>query len=159
MPAISERIRVNSPFGRAPAYLQSYLDTLEKDGGGKTRLRLQASLKDAGLPSGLVLAKDVIAEFEPVTAPGALEEKTSIAWQPQGGGPYPTFRGFLTIGADEDYGASWLFLDGSYEPPFGAAGAVFDLAIGKRIAQATARELLERLREALEAAERDAITR
>lgn len=157
MPSINERIRVNSPFGRSPLYLNRYLGTLEKVASGKTCVRLQAPLKDAGLPSGLVLAKDVTAEFDHTDSPGGLVDKTNVSWQPQGDGPYPTFHGSITIGADEDYGASWLMLAGSYEPPFGVVGELFDMAIGKRIAKATARELLERLRDALESAHRDAL--
>jgi len=154
-----QRIRVNSPYGRTPSYLNWYLDALGKDRNGRVILRLQAPLKEAGIPTGLIVAKDVVAEFNYVDSPGALEEKTNVCWKPQDGSPYPAFNGSITIEADEDYGSSWLRLEGSYDPPFGIAGDIFDAAIGKRIALATARELLERLRDAMEQAHWDGTTR
>lgn len=47
-----------------------------------------------------------------------------------------------------------IILEGSYEPPFGILGLVFDLLIGRWLARATARDLLTRLSEALERDER-----
>ncbi len=157
MPTISQRIRVSSPYGRAPSYLSWYLDTLGKDADGKTILRLQAPLQHAGLPTGLVLAKDVTASFDYIDDPNSLEHKIKVHWEPEGGGPYPSFDGWISISADEDYGASWLVIEGDYAPPLGPVGALFDLAIGNKIAQATGRELLERLRDAMELAHRNAI--
>ena len=47
-----------------------------------------------------------------------------------------------------------VVLRGNYEPPLGIAGKTFDAAVGGRIARATAREFLERIREFIEAAYR-----
>jgi len=41
-------------------------------------------------------------------------------------------------------------LDGAYVPPFGPAGQLFDATIGRRIAQATAREFLKDLKASIE---------
>jgi hypothetical protein len=71
-----------------------------------------------------------------------------VSWTPKDGGPYPSFSGTLSVAED---GAGWsrIEIDGSYRPPFGIAGAAFDAAVGQRIAQATASELLAELKRLL----------
>ena len=71
-----------------------------------------------------------------------------ISWLPEGTGVFPAFRGTLMVRSEN--GTSAIELDGTYTPPFGAAGQVFDATIGHRIAQATARELLKDLKAAVE---------
>jgi hypothetical protein len=46
-----------------------------------------------------------------------------------------------------------LTLEGTYRPPLGAAGLIFDALVGRRIARASVRDLLERIAAALEARE------
>ena len=61
----------------------------------------------------------------------------------------PDFHGTLRLriaSVDE----TKLTLDGTYQPPFGPFGLVFDLPIGRRIARATMRDLLARLGDAME---------
>ena len=71
-----------------------------------------------------------------------------LSWTPKDGGPYPSFSGTLSV-AEDAIGWSRIEIDGSYRPPFGIAGAVFDAAIGQRIAQATASELLGEIKSLL----------
>jgi hypothetical protein len=62
---------------------------------------------------------------------------------------FPDFRGTLRLriaSVDE----TLLTLDGEYRAPFGALGAVFDALIGRRIARATMRDLLDRLASEME---------
>ena len=65
-------------------------------------------------------------------------------------GPFPLFAGELQVENAEDYDAFWLVLDGSYEPPFGIAGAAFDRIVGVRIATICARNLLAHIAETIE---------
>jgi hypothetical protein len=74
----------------------------------------------------------------------------NVSWQPKDGGPYPAFEGTLSV-ADEGAGWSRVELDGTYNPPFGVVGAVFDAAVGHRIAQATATEFLAEFKRILTA--------
>jgi hypothetical protein len=76
-------------------------------------------------------------------------EIMDIQWKPHGGGPYPVFRGFLSV---EDMGANFcrLNLEGSYEPPLGIVGIAFDAVVGHRIALATARQLLDEIKTGFE---------
>ncbi len=64
-----------------------------------------------------------------------------VSWRPKDGGPYPSFEGTLSV---EDEGPGWsrIEINGQYKPPFGVLGAAFDAAVGHRIAEATAAELL-----------------
>jgi hypothetical protein len=71
-----------------------------------------------------------------------------VSWTPKDGGPYPSFSGTLSV-AQDAAGWSRIEIDGSYRPPFGVAGAAFDAAVGHRIAQGTASELLAEIKRLL----------
>ena len=71
-------------------------------------------------------------------------------WEPEAPGPYPVFDGELSVASDEDYNAFWLVLDGSYKPPGGLAGGLFDALVGHRIAETVTHELFDTLRDAIE---------
>ena len=150
MTSIRERLYVNCPFGKAPSFLNYYLDqlahTTQPEG---SVLRLEVPLALFGVPSGLNVKRDVIARFSP-PADSYGAQRTAVTWAPEGGGPFPTFDGFLSVEQDERYGTSSLLLEGEYEPPLGAVGKAFDAAIGRRIALATAHELLHALRRKIE---------
>jgi len=153
MSKISERIYVRCPFGKAPSFLNYYLDELAATGGaGGSVVRLVVPVSDLGLgiPGGAELSRDVIAHFVPVDDDTFGIQQTAVDWEPEGGGPFPKFAGFLTIETDEDYGTCSLLLEGEYEPPLGPVGAAFDAAVGHRIATVTARELLKTVRRRLE---------
>ncbi|HYK53449.1 MAG TPA: hypothetical protein VEV38_07960 [Candidatus Eremiobacteraceae bacterium] len=147
---MSERLYVNCPFGKTPTFLNYYLDQIarESDADGAI-LRLEVPLSTFGVPTGLNIARDVIAHFAPPDEAYGLQ-RTAVTWKPEGGGPFPTFTGHLSVEQDERYGSSSLLLEGSYEPPFGPVGKAFDAALGRRIATATAHELLHALRRTIE---------
>jgi len=153
MTRIQERIYVRCPYGKAPSYLNSYLDELAKEGGPQgSVLRLVVPVSDLaiGIPGGVKFTHDVIAHFAAVDDDAFGIQQTAVDWEPDGGGPFPKFAGFLTVETDEDYNTCSLLLEGQYEPPLGPVGAVFDVALGHRIASVTARELLKALRRRLE---------
>lgn len=78
-------------------------------------------------------------------------EVMEIKWRAHDGGLYPIFRGTLTV-EDEVGKYCRIDLDGSYEPPLGLAGALFDSVLGHRIAVGAARELLADIKTGLERA-------
>jgi hypothetical protein len=63
--------------------------------------------------------------------------------------PFPRFDGALSLEAASPK-ATTLTLEGRYEPPLGGAGKLFDAALGHRIAEATARELLKEIADRIE---------
>jgi hypothetical protein len=91
-----------------------------------------------------------MVRLEPAHRPEDMTPRYRVHWEGAEPGPYPVFAGELLIGADNDYDAFWLLLDGAYTPPAGIAGQVFDAVIGHRIATAVARNLLTEMRIAIE---------
>ncbi len=150
MPKIEERQYADCSFGRAQDYLYRYIASLPKDDAGKPILHLSVQASDLKLPGDTKVGKDVIAQFSRVEDERHLEWISEVRWAPKGGGPYPTFDGSIRIQADENYGSCTLILKGTYEPPLGALGQIFDAALGRRIAKATARTLLRELADAVE---------
>jgi len=153
MTQLHERAFVQTPYGRAPQCLKTYLESIGWRAGAPATLTLRVEPSDLGLPAGLTLARDVNARFEATDDPTHLTKPVKVSWSPAGGGPFPTFNGTLTISEDEDYGSCILTLSGEYEPPLGLVGKGFDAVIGHRIAIATARRLLEQVRDGMESAQ------
>lgn len=54
--------------------------------------------------------------------------------------------------------ATRVLVEGSYRPPFGSLGRLFDHLVGCHIARASVRDLARRLADYLEARERDWLT-
>jgi hypothetical protein len=77
-------------------------------------------------------------------------DRLNVTWGPAGGGPFPVFEGTIEVEADDDYNSFRLVLSGSYVPPLGIAGKAFDFVVGRRIAIATARDLLAKMRTQIE---------
>jgi hypothetical protein len=153
MTELNERAYVQVPYNRAGQCLGSYLERLGWSAGAPAILSLRLEASDLGSPAQLSIARDVTARFEKIDDPRHLTKPMQVEWSPAGGGPYPTFRGSLTISEDEDYGTCILTLSGEYEPPLGVVGKGFDAIVGRRIAIATARRLLAQIRDGMEAAQ------
>jgi hypothetical protein len=140
---IHEYVSARCPFDRVPAYLATHL---ARSGG---------SVESAVLPMRLQLGDIVIEHAISISLrrregyPGY--SFASIAWEAEGGGPFPSFSGSLSA-ADEGAGFCRLDIDGTYAPPLGPAGALFDAVLGKRIAQASVGDLLLRFKQICEAA-------
>jgi len=150
MRTLRERLYVDCPFGKAPSFLNDYLNELARRvNGEQATLRLIVPLEALGLPTGLSLRRDVVAHFSPPQDAYGVQ-KTAVTWKPEGGGPFPTFTGALSVEQDERYGTSSLYLEDTYDPPLGAIGKGFDAALGRHIAAATARELLGALKRRIE---------
>ena len=136
MATLKQKIVVDTPFAQAADLVEKFFiaSTPEND---TVTLRLEAR------PFGL--AHDVIASFRRRQGPNETIV-FDLHWEAADKGPYPVFDGTLTVAEDETYEQCRLILEGSYTPPGWLAGAAFDAAIGKQIANLTAKELLERMR-------------
>jgi hypothetical protein len=142
---LRERIYVVIPLSRAPALLEHFLASRVPPQSHTARLQLNVP----NLP--VELQRTVATTFERVGPASGWNDTVRVTWHPEGGGPFPDFEGTLKIVPDEDYSACWLALDGTYVPPGGIAGRLFDVAVGSRIAHATGRELLEQIKAEVEA--------
>jgi hypothetical protein len=96
-------------------------------------------------------SEPAIITLTAVHHPGDMTPHYDVHWKAEGGGAFPVFHGRLTVEADEDYNSFWLAIDGSYDPPGGLAGKMFDAVVGHRFAVETTRNLLSAMRDAAEA--------
>jgi hypothetical protein len=147
MSVLREELYVKCPVNQA----RRHLDAFFKE---RPTLALRVPLTIPGLKGGSLVQKDVTAAIKRIHAPSDAFEDFSVAWEAVGGGPFPHFTGKLAVKGDEDYNSFRLVLEGTYDPPLGVAGEAFDALVGHWIAIATARDLLERVREAVETAYR-----
>jgi hypothetical protein len=142
MTIIRDEMPVDCSFDRAPGYLTEYFGSLGAIQGSGATLPLRLQLPIASI------ARDVLATLKPT--PGySLYENWAVTWIPKHPGPYPSFEGRLDIKPDGP-GRLRLELSGSYVPPGGSAGKLFDATLGKHIASSTMHELLNTLKAVLE---------
>jgi hypothetical protein len=150
MTHIREQVAVRWPGSQVPTYLEWYIDRIATTENGQTTLELKIASDAIGGPRGVTISRDVVVTLAPVGEELNRQiQQMSLRWSPKGGGPFPNFNGFLTLRA-EGAGRCAMILEGDYEPPLGLIGEVFDAALGRRIAHATALELLRRLKSAME---------
>ncbi len=144
MPRLSDRIAVDCSVEQTSRGIDRFLNSFKgRDGVARLRLRVPTD----GPPHGFAIDREVRIEVRRPTEAG---EGTIIVWKPEGTVALPTFEGTLVACSNGVPDRSYIELEGSYTPPFGVAGQIFDAAIGKRIAQATAREFLKDLKAAIE---------
>ena len=135
MSTIHEYTTVQCPFDEVPDRLYAHFD------GGEATMPLRVRIGD------LKVERDV--DFHLSSKPAYPGYKLlDVSWAPKDGGPYPNFAGTLSV-AEDAIGYSRIEIDGEYRPPFGIAGAAFDAAVGHRIAQGTATELLDEIKRIL----------
>ena len=140
MSSIVEKELVHAPLAAADSLLQAFFATYPAPDGASACLTLHAG----------DIAHAANVSLESAHRPEDMTPRYRVHWEPTRPGPYPVFAGELLIGADNDYDAFWLRLNGTYTPPAGIAGQVFDAVVGHRIAVAVARNLLTEMRGAME---------
>lgn len=84
-----------------------------------------------------------------LTDPVRRHDALLLAWQPKHLGLFPDFHGALTV--RPKLRGSYLRLQGSYDPPAGFLGRLFDAVAGRFIATLTMRRLLNQIGGAVEA--------
>ncbi len=150
MAHLHEGLLVRWPAAQVPSYLEWYMDQLAVPNATPGTLELKLPGDVLGVPGGVSIGREVVATYAPAGDElDRQQQQLSLHWSPKHGGAFPTFKGSLTLHA-EPGGRCFLSLTGDYEPPFGPAGQVFDMALGHRIAQETARELLRRIKDVME---------
>jgi len=99
----------------------------------------------------VALQTNVLTTFEIVLDPtdkGRVHKALHLNWSPGERLPLPRFAGLLTVRPSS--GLTKLILEGTYEAPFGIAGALFDRLVGKQIAGGTVNRLLRQIAVAIE---------
>jgi hypothetical protein len=140
MTAIVEKELVHAPLASAGGFLEDFFANHAAPKSQGARITLHAG--DA--------AHVAIVTLKPARRPEDMTPRYHVHWEAEGGGPYPIYDGELSIGADVDYDAFWLVLDGAYAPPGGPAGKLFDAVVGRNVAARSARGLLAEMRAEIE---------
>jgi hypothetical protein len=112
---------------------------------------LRVPYRALGLPFPGALTHRVAMYFRTqrdASEPGRVHDEVLFDWSAQSRG-LPDFHGVLRFRIASSQ--TRIILSGGYVPPFGALGAAFDRFIGRRLARATADDLVNRLGRALEA--------
>ena len=135
------------PPDHATDFLERYMQRFSGQGTLEVDLRLPSAALH--LPDAFSVTKRVEAVLSYTRVGTAGNTLLNVSWQP--GGAFPNFSGTLSADADADGDGTMLSLVGRYEPPGGVAGEAFDAALGYRVARATLRDLLERIRDGMEA--------
>lgn len=145
MAQLRDVIAVKGPAEQSMFRLERFFESQRgKDGVSRLRLRVPTD----GPTQGLALEREVCVQARRARGEASLDDLMLITWVPEGTAIFPTFEGILIVRSAN--GASTIELEGTYTPPFGPAGQVFDAAIGHRLAESTARELLKDLKAAVE---------
>jgi hypothetical protein len=152
MAHLHDQTSVECPVAETQSRLEAYFASL-RAADGVVRLRLRVPMSCSPTSPGLSLDREVRVEARRARDESNLNDVIRIAWTPEGSVVFPKFEGTLVVLGGEDPNLSYIELDGTYVPPLGTAGEVFDAAIGHQIAQSTARQFLKDLKRASSASD------
>ncbi len=141
MTKIQEVVAVPLSAGVTQEHILKYFES-RRGGDGTIKIPLRVSLHDFGLPDTLAIERDVEVRVEKRRDAENINEEIAVNWLPVDGGPFPTLSGRLIVWSEQRPDESFVQLDGTYEPPLGAAGEFFDAAVGYLIAERTAHAFL-----------------
>ncbi len=137
---------IASPVEVTERLLLAYMnERAGSDGGVALSLRVPLTRRIGDL----ALVHDVVARGHWGRDSDNLNQNLAITWSSAGGGPYPNFGGVMNVYAEPDRRMSRLEIDGTYEPPGGLVGRVFDALVGSRIARASLAGLVDDIARAI----------
>lgn len=138
---------VDCPFSVAGDYAADYLRRAEA-GGPESVVRASIFGSASIMPRRKVALTFGLRRDQ--SDPGRSHDEISIFWDARSW-MFPNFSGSIRFRISSP--GTRMVLSGSYEPPFGFAGRIFDDLFGRHIAAATMRDYLDRLANDLEARE------
>jgi hypothetical protein len=147
---ISQRLVVHCPDRQGLQHLAAFISE-HRLGDGRVRIALRLPVGIFGDRRALI-ERRVIATLYPLRSVADPHPTFSVSWSPEGSGPFPDFTGALAIDRSTDDDAFTLVVCGHYEPPHRASGSPLDISLGKRIALASARDLLRSIADYVEKA-------
>ncbi len=129
MTQIIRSVRIHAPRSEV-------IDRLEAFFSRRPKLQVKAL---GSSTAGVDVRYSLLYDWTRVTPPrGGI----AFAWRPAWRG-FPSFGATLTVQSVSE--ETELILEGSYDPPGGVLGRLFDLAVGKRLAVRTMDALLDEL--------------
>ncbi|HET9096032.1 MAG TPA: hypothetical protein VFN37_05190 [Candidatus Baltobacteraceae bacterium] len=139
MREVRESIALDVPAAQAEQCILEFIERHRRDNAA-IEFPLRVSLEQFGVPGGLRLERMVNVHVTRQRDAQNLNDEIGIRWDPGTGEPFPAFSGSLTVWSEQ--AQTFVELRGTYEPPLGAAGKMFDDAIGHIVAQRTAHQFL-----------------
>ncbi len=143
------RVRIerifDCPFSFCLEHAPLVFEMLRAPGPG-----VRLPLRDFGLPFAGALTHRVTTQFQlqpDLTERGRMHDEVDFNWR-AGSLWLPDFHGVLRMRIENLQ--TRVVLHGDYVVPFGAFGATFDRLIGRRLARASAADIVERLATELE---------
>jgi hypothetical protein len=134
------------PFSLVVREAHVIFPILEAPGSG-----VRLPFRELGLPFAGAFTHRVVTHFQRQmdrTERGRSHEEVAFDWSAQSRW-LPDFHGVLRFRIETS--RTRVILSGEYLPPFGILGALFDHFVGRRVARATAADVIKRLARALEA--------
>ena len=153
MTTLREDVAVPLPAAEVQDGILRFFQMQRRADGG-VELPLRVSLADFGLPDAVSIERDVVVRINKRRDAENINDEIAISWSPADGGPYPAFDGRIVVWSEDNPTQSFIELEGNYAPPMGRLGEAFDETIGYLIAQRTAHEFLENLRDSIAAMKR-----
>jgi len=147
MSHICERRVVHCPSREASRYLAAFV-AAQRAGGLTAHIELRVPIRvfSDRLPA---IELRVFAAFHSLHAVSDPHPTYSISWSSKGV-PFPEFAGALAVEQGLNDDCFGLVLSGHYDLPFGRLGALFDAALGRRIAHGSARDFLRSITDQIE---------
>jgi hypothetical protein len=148
MSDISERLVVHCPDQEASRHLAAFLAG-HRGEDGRVHIALRLPMTMFADRQSLI-ERRVVATLYPLHSLDEPHPTYSVTWTAKGGGPFPDFAGALAVEKRPRDDCFGLIVSGHYEPPFGMIGTMFDATFGRRIAHASARDLLRSIADYVE---------
>jgi hypothetical protein len=116
---------------------------------GDISLPLRFDLSEVGIGGKISLEHDVIMQFRKRGDVEDVDGIYSVQWIAAGDGPYPRFIGVMNVSAGADPRTSSLEIDGTYNPPLGLFGRIFDWILGRRLARHSIERFVEKIAQSI----------
>lgn len=114
----------------------------------QTTYNLAVPFADLGLPNVGEFSRRVVVTVGDPDRKRSLT-RIPLSWRVPDTDAFPIFQGFFEIQPLSSFEVQVALL-GYYHAPYGAIGAVFDMVLGKRIAEVTIRHLVDEVCNAIE---------
>lgn len=147
---LDRQVIVACPLPQAALRLAHYIRDHRNADSDTIKLHLGIDVALPGSSTAVAVKRAVIATIQPHHLAADMTPRYRVQWAPEVAGPWPLFSGELLVCGGNDFDSFSLQLTGTYTPPLGHFGEGFDLAIGHRIANATADDLLAHMKDAIE---------
>lgn len=131
-----------------PLAVQRIYRALGCEGMHESHYVLTVPFAELGLPDVGELSREVLVTIGDPMRKGTLT-RIQLSWRVPHSDVFPVFQGFFEVQPLSSYEIQ-LALLGYYHAPMGMIGAVFDMVLGRRIAESTVRHLVEEITKAIE---------